>query len=120
MCSTPVQRIAEIGQAIDDLAADARTAYRQARPTARGKAASPATGRAEPCAADQPGSADPSGVHDEAGIADPAHAAGPADNASTADAASSADQVMIRLAALWGQLAELDPEVARRLPTYDA
>jgi ribosomal protein S19E (S16A) len=39
---------------------------------------------------------------------------------SDADPASDADEVLIRLAALWGKLAELDPEVAKRLPTYDA
>ena len=77
MCSTPVQRIAEIGPAIDDQAAHARTAY---RPAARGDASA----------------------------------------ASDAGAAADADQVLIRLAALWGKLAELDPEVAKRLPTYDA
>jgi hypothetical protein len=34
--------------------------------------------------------------------------------------ACDADQVAIRLAQLWSQLAELDPEVARRLPTYES
>ena len=31
-----------------------------------------------------------------------------------------ADQVVIKLAQLWGELAKLDPEVARRMPTYEA
>jgi hypothetical protein len=33
---------------------------------------------------------------------------------------SDSGDVVIRLAELWAQLAELDPEVARRLPTYEA
>ena len=65
MCSTSEQRIAEIGQAIDDLAAKTREA--RARAERR-----------------------------------------------------DADQVVIKLAQLWGKLAELDPEVARRMPTYEA
>jgi hypothetical protein len=73
MCSTSDQRIAEIGQAIDDLAVQAVAAY---------------------SSADQP-----------------RHAPGePGDR----------DQVVIGLAQLWARLAELDPEVARRLPTYEA
>jgi hypothetical protein len=59
MCSIPAQRIAEIGQAIDDLAVE--------------------TGPA-------PGDADP----------------------------------ITRVAELWALLAELDPEVARRLAGYQA
>jgi len=89
MCSTPVQRIAEIGQAIDDLAADAQTAYAAA---GRRRPAGPGRGPAEEV------------VPTEA-------AAAPA---------SDPDQVVIRLAELWALLAELDPEVARRLPTYEA
>ncbi len=88
MCSTPVQRIAAIGQAIDDLAADARTAYAAAgrrRPAGGGRAL----------------------TEDVA----PSEATAPA---------SDPDQVVIRLAELWAALAELDPEVARRLPTYEA
>jgi len=56
MCSTPAQRIAEIGQAIDKLAADD----------------------------------------------------------------GDTDHMVLRIANLWEQLAELDPEVARRLATYKA
>ena len=92
MCSTPVQRIAEIGQAIDDLAADAQTAYAAAAHRRRGPAG------ADPAPA-------PQAVSPEAGAAAPA---------------SETDQVVIRLAELWALLAELDPEVARRLPTYEA
>ena len=38
----------------------------------------------------------------------------------TAGEADRTDQVLIRLAQVWAMLAELDPEVARRLPTYEA
>jgi len=70
MCSTPAQRIAEIGQAIDDLAAQANAVY-------------PPTGAERP-------------------------------------AISDADQVVIRLAEIWTLLADLDPEMARRLARYQA
>ncbi len=93
MCSTPAQRIAKIGQAIDDLAADAQTAYAAAARRPR-----------RPVAADTaPGQAAPSETA----------------AAAAAIPASDADQVVIRLAELWALLAELDPEVARRLPTYE-
>jgi hypothetical protein len=36
------------------------------------------------------------------------------------DAAGDDTRVVTRLAELWAQLAELDPEMARRLPTYEA
>jgi hypothetical protein len=36
------------------------------------------------------------------------------------DAAGNDTWVVTRLAELWAQLAELDPEMARRLPTYEA
>ncbi|SRR5258708_545799 len=76
MCSNEVGHVAEIGRAIDDLAAEAIAAY------------------------------------------------APASRRSPAQAAltdiSDADQVVIRLAELWTRLAKLDPEVARRLPTYEA
>jgi len=77
MCSTPAQRIAEIGKAIDHLAAEAR----------RGAANS-----GKPAAA-----AGPSGVP-----------------------AEQADGVVLRIAKLWEELAELDPEVAKRVATYQA
>ncbi|MGN6792635.1 MAG: hypothetical protein ACTHJW_09630 [Streptosporangiaceae bacterium] len=78
MCSTPEQRLAEIGHAIDDLAA-------QADPDSAGAAGSPVNGIQN---RDQ--------------------------------ASEDADQVMKRLAELWAKLAQLDPEVAKRLPTYEA
>jgi hypothetical protein len=71
MCSTSVQRIAQFGQAIDELAAQTEA------PEVRNR---------------QPNDA----------------------------RVSDSDDVVIRLAELWAQLAELDPEVARRLPTYEA
>jgi len=76
MCSTAVQRIAEIGQAIDDLAAQAGAAEARSGRTSEGQTSEGQT--------------------------------------------SDSDQVVIRLAELWAQLAELDPDVARRLPTYEA
>lgn len=78
MCSTSKQRLAEIGQAIDDLAAQAGAAAA----SAAGTGASTALARR----------------HEGA----------------------DADEVMKRLADLWAKLAQLDPEVARRLPTYEA
>ena len=74
MCSTPEQRIAAIGQAIDDLAAQA----------------------------------------DAASIS--ADAAGGQPRADGFDE----DRVVTRVAELWAQLAQLDPEVAKRMPTYEA
>jgi hypothetical protein len=81
MCSiqTPPTSVAAIGQAIDDLAIAAQTAY------ARGK------NRERPAV-----------VPDDTAEVD------------------RSDQVLIRLAQVWAMLAELDPEVARRLPTYEA
>jgi hypothetical protein len=66
MCSTAAQRIAEIGRAIDDLAAHAAPA------------------------------------------------------AHPAPAASDTGPLVARLAELWALLAELDPEVARRLAGYQS
>ncbi len=44
-----------------------------------------------------------------------------ADAARACDAGENDSGVVVnRLAELWAQLAELDPEVARRLPTYEA
>ena len=76
MCSTAVQRIAEIGQAIDELAAQAGAAEARSGRTSEGQ--------------------------------------------TSEGQASDSDQLVIRLAELWAQLAELDPDVARRLPTYEA
>ena len=78
MCSTRAQRIAQIGRAIDDLAAQAESA-------------------------DTPGGS-----------------AADAENSRAADASGQSDDIFARLAELWAQLAQLDPEVAKRLPTYEA
>ncbi|HEX9034781.1 MAG TPA: hypothetical protein VF834_23290 [Streptosporangiaceae bacterium] len=97
MCSSSVQRIARIGQAIDELAAEALAAYALSALRSSGQ-----------------------GGPDEAATSDagqPGHEQ--ADRAGS-DEISDADQVVIRLARLWAELAELDPEVARRLPTYEA
>jgi hypothetical protein len=92
MCSTSVQRLAEIGRAIDDLAAQADANSREA-----GRAGAAGTAGAAG-AVDVPASA-----FSERGRAD-----------------DNTDQVMRRLADLWAKLAQLDPEVAKRLPTYEA
>ena len=81
MCSTAVQRIAEIGQAIDELAAQAGAAEARSGRTSEGQTSEGQTFEGQ---------------------------------------TSDSDQVVIRLAELWAQLAELDPDVARRLPTYEA
>ena len=87
MCSTAVQRIAEIGQAIDELAAQAGAAEARSGRTSGGLQTSE----------------------------------GQSSEGQTSEGqASDSEQVVIRLAELWAQLAELDPDVARRLPTYEA
>jgi hypothetical protein len=92
MCSTSVQRLAEIGRAIDDLAAQAEANSREA-----GRAGAAGTAGAA-------GAVDvPASTFSERGRAD-----------------DNTDQVMRRLADLWAKLAQLDPEVAKRLPTYEA
>jgi len=102
MCSTAVQRIAEIGQAIDELAARAGAA--EARNSRANEGLR--TGE-EPTRGDRAGDGRASETR--------------ANDARANDArASDSDEVVIRLAELWAQLAELDPEVARRLPTYEA
>jgi len=99
MCSTREQRIAQIGQAIDDLAAQADSAGGARVNGARANSAAP----------------DGAGV--SGAEADGAEASGARTKANAA--AVDADQVFLRLAELWAQLAQLDPEVAKRLPTYE-
>jgi hypothetical protein len=86
MCSTG-ERIAQIGLAIDRLAAETRaTAGQEGQPPGDGEGAPGSNGQ-------------------------PAREADrPADAAAGAPAS--------RLAELWAMLAELDPELARRLPGY--
>ena len=86
MCSTPAQRIAEIGQAIEDLAAQAHAVY-------------------APAGAERPAAA---------GLSEPDV------TGNRAARISDADRVAIRLAELWSLLADLDPEMARRLTGYQA
>jgi hypothetical protein len=95
MCSTPQERIAAFGRAIEDFALRTRS---EAAVTA-GRAAAEGAGPAEraPAVADvAPGNLPRS-----------ARPGGPGDALS-------------RLAELWAELATLDPEVAKRLPTYEA
>jgi hypothetical protein len=92
MCSTSVQRLAEIGRAIDDLAAQAEAKSREA-----GRAGA-TVGAGAAGAVDVPASA----------------------LSERGQANDNTDQVMQRLADLWAKLAQLDPEVAKRLPTYEA
>ncbi len=110
MCSTREQRIAQIGQAIDDLAAQADSAGGARANSARANSA-----RANSAAPDG-GGAD--GAEADGAEADGAEASGARTKAKAA--AVDADQVFLRLAELWAQLAQLDPEVAKRLPTYEA
>lgn len=114
MCSNPRQRIAEIGQAIDDLAAEALAAYSPASRLAPVQAVAGDPGVTGGQATAGGGQATACGGQATAGGGDPA--AGPAGTSAITDA----DLVVIRLARLWALLAELDPEVARRLPTYEA
>ena len=93
MCSTSVQRLAEIGRAIDDLAAQAEANSRQA-----GSADAAARGAGAADAVDVPACA----------------------LSGRSQASDNTDDVMQRLADLWAKLAQLDPEVAKRLPTYEA
>lgn len=89
MCSTSVQRLAEIGRAIDDLAAQAKANSREAGTAgARGAAGTAGVPAGDLCEHGQEG--------------------------------DNTDRVMQRLADLWAKLAQLDPEVAKRLPTYEA
>jgi hypothetical protein len=110
MCSTSVQRLAEIGRAIDDLAAQAEAHSREAGEAGRAGA----TDGAGPASrAGSTGAAERSGA---AAIADvPASAL-----SGCGQATDDTDQIMRRLADLWAKLAQLDPEVAKRLPTYEA
>ena len=120
MCSTSSERIAEIGQAIDELAIAAEAAYHRA--ASAGASPVPLREvRSRPelaaSAATEPGAvgSGPGGSQTPG-----SEAAGESSTAAGPEEISQADQVVIRLAQLWERLAELDPEVARRLPTYRA
>ena len=111
MCSTSVQRLAEIGRAIDDLAAQAQATSKE-EGTARTAAV---TGGAATAA-------DSAGTTAEAAVTGAAETGDASAGALSAHGLASGDteQVMQRLADLWAKLAQLDPEVAKRLPTYEA
>jgi hypothetical protein len=96
MCSNSEERIAAIERAIDELAADAAAAY--ARPRR------PAPRQAVP-GQETPGQSGPTAEH-------------PADQADERAAGQAGDALVARLAELWALLAELDPDVAGRLPRY--
>ena len=96
MCSKPEERIAAIERAIDELAADAAAAY--ARPRR------PAPRQAVP-GQERPGQSGPTAEH-------------PADQADERTTGQDGDPIVARLAELWALLAELDPDVAGRLPRY--
>ncbi|MHB1594530.1 MAG: hypothetical protein ACYCO9_13475 [Streptosporangiaceae bacterium] len=105
MCSNPEERIAAIERAIDELAADAAAAYaRPRRPVPRQGVAGAGQGVAGQGVAGQQG---PTGER-------------PADHADEHTAAQVGDPIVARLAELWALLAELDPDVAGRIPRYRA
>lgn len=101
MCSIE-QRIAEFGRAIDEFAI---------------KAGMPAESRTH-----APNPAPPSGDAPAAQALADAAGPGPAVAKDEVVAISPDDsgRMVARLAELWGLLAELDPEVAKRLPGYQA
>ncbi|MHB1431723.1 MAG: hypothetical protein ACYCVZ_06375 [Streptosporangiaceae bacterium] len=103
MCSNPEERIAAIGRAIDDLAAEAAVVY--ARPRR------PVPGQAVPEQA-----VPEQAVPEQAG---PTDARSP-DQAGEHTAGQAGDPIVARLAELWVLLAELDPDVAGRIPRYQA
>lgn len=95
MCSTPQERIAAFGRAIEDF--ESRT-------------------RSEAVAAEQPVTADGAGPTERAPAGADVVPGGPP---GTTKPEAHAD-ALSRLAELWAELATLDPEVAKRLPTYEA
>ena len=103
MCSKPEERIAAIERAIDELAADAAAAYARPRRPAPRQAV---PGQAVP-GQERPGQSGPTAEH-------------PADQADERTTGQAGDPIVARLAELWALLAELDPDVAGRLPRYQA
>ncbi len=98
MCSNPEERIAAIERAIDELAAEAAAAYARPRRPVPGQGI--------------PGQGVPGRE------APPAER--PADQAGEDAAGQAGDPIVTRLAELWALLAELDPDVAGRIPRYQA
>jgi hypothetical protein len=122
MCSIE-QRLKEIGQAIEDLAIQAKMppegeARKVRAESEQGKARTEAEAGHVQAAGALPGHAEASVAGDDA----------PADGAASTDIEHSAamaepdesSRILARLAELWGLLADLDPEVARRLAGYQA
>lgn len=130
MCSTPHQRIAAFGRAIEDLASRARSDGTGAAYPAAGEAAELSAGQAAEPAARQTaelgaGEGAELGARQAAELAARA-AAEPGDGRAASVVtpggfgSAAPGDVLNRLAELWAELATLDPEVARRLPTYEA
>lgn len=95
MCSTPQERLAAFGRAIEDF--ESRT-------------------RSEAAAAEESVGTGGLGLTERAPAGADAAAGGPL-SATKPEAHADA---LSRLAELWAELATLDPEVAKRLPIYEA
>src|SRR5258708_38590849 len=102
MCSTAVQRIAEIGQAIDELAAQAGAAE-----TRNGRASAGCRASKDLQASEGQASKDLQASEGQA-----------SEGGASGGRASDSDQVVIRLSEPRAQLAQPEPAVGRRLPTY--
>ena len=109
----------------DGNAADAAAAAASDAPAATASDAPAATASDAPAAtasdvADAPAAtASDASASDVADVADEARTTS-GDGARHADDAAAPVDVLSRLAELWAELAALDPEVAKRLPTYEA
>ena len=90
MCSTRAARIARVCRAIEELSWN--SSERGGEPTAAAAAAQPRD------------------------AAQPGHRAAVTGEGSSAGAAG--DDMAARLAAIWAMIADIDPELARRLPGY--
>jgi len=107
MCSTTAEQIARICGAIEELAG------RSGEPGGVTAAIAAMVG--------QPG--DAAGTGGATGDDEATGPAGPAlatrlDGMADADRTAAGDDVTDRLAAIWAMIADLDPELARRLPGY--
>ena len=95
MCSTPDARIALLGQAIDELAADTRTGTQSATAQTTAQSAGTESGGTESAGTESGG-------------------------VESGGAATEMDGVAERLARIWAMVAELDPGLAECLPRYAA
>jgi hypothetical protein len=114
MCSTPQERIAAFGRAIEDFALGTRSETVSTAPQANEQTA----GRSAdgPAATARPIGVDGARPSERASaIAD----GGPGNSLGAAEPQAPGDALR-RLAELWAELATLDPEVAKRLPIYEA